>query len=144
MLKKELWMKQSSNKLNLIYLYRLPVIVLCLFIFWQSSYPGIISEPLFPFDDKVFHFAAYALLATLTARDLIAEKLFRSLTRIKIIAIFFACLFGLSDEIHQAFVASRDASAGDFLADCAGSILGCLIYIEFFIRKNKRQVRKPL
>ena len=144
MLKKELWMKQSSNKLNLIYLYRLPVIVLCLVIFWQSSYPGIISEPLFPFDDKVFHFASYALLAILTARDLIAEKPFRPLARIKVIAIFFACLFGLSDEIHQAFVTSRDASTGDFLADCAGSILGCLIYIEFFIRKNKRPVRNPL
>jgi len=137
-------MRQSYNKLNRIYLYRLPVIILCLFIFWQSSYPGIISEPLFPFDDKVFHFAAYALLAILTARDLIAEKPFWHFTKIKIIAIFFSCLFGLSDEFHQAFVASRDASAGDFLADCAGSILGCHIYLEFLIRKNKKRVKKPL
>lgn len=137
-------MRQSYNKLNLIYLYRLPVIVLCIFIFWQSSYPGIILEPLFPFDDKVFHFAAYALLAILTARDLIAENPFWHFTKIKIIAILFACLFGLSDEIHQAFVASRDASVGDFLADCAGSILGCLIYLEVFICKNKRPAKKPL
>ena len=129
-------MKQSSNKLNQIYLYRLPVIVLCLVIFWQSSYPGIISEPLFPFDDKVFHFAAYALLAVLTARDLIAEKPFQPLTRIKIIAIFFACLFGLSDEIHQSFVPSRSASAGDFIADCTGSIVGCFFYLNIIFRNK--------
>ena len=135
-------MRQFSNRLNLIYLYRLPVIGLCLLIFWQSSYPGIISEPLFPFDDKVLHFGAYALLAFLTARDLTAEKSFWSLPKIKIIAITFSCLFGLSDEIHQAFVPSRDASAGDFLADCAGSIFGCLFYLEVFIRKNRRQDSK--
>ncbi|MDA3791687.1 MAG: VanZ family protein [Desulfobacula sp.] len=137
-------MRQSSSKLNLIYLYRLPVIGLCLFIFWQSSYPGIISEPLFPYDDKVLHFGAWALLAFLTARDLTAEKPFWSLTKIKIIAILFACLFGLSDEIHQAFVPSRCASAGDFLADCAGSIFGCLFYLDVFIRKNRRPSSKSL
>lgn len=137
-------MKKSSNKLSLIYLYRLPVIVLCLFIFWQSSYPGIITKPLFPYDDKVLHFSAWAFLAFLLARYLIAEKPSWSLKKIKIITILFACLFGLSDEIHQAFVPSRDGSAGDFLADCAGSIFGCLMYLEIFIPKNKRRARKPL
>ena len=129
-------MKQSYSKLNLIYLYRLPVIVLCLFIFWQSSYPVIISEPLFPYDDKVLHFAVYALLAMLAARDLTAEKPFWSLAKIKTTAILFACLFGLSDEIHQAFVPSRCASAGDFLADCAGSISGCFFYLNFLSPKK--------
>jgi len=137
-------MRQFYSRLNLIYLYRLPVIGLCLFIFWQSSYPTIISAPLFPFDDKVLHFGAYALLAFLTARDLFAEKPFWSLTKIKIIAIAFACLFGLSDEIHQAFIPSRDASIGDFLADCAGSILGCFFYLEVFISKNRRPNSKSL
>lgn len=131
-------MRQLSSRLNLIYLYRLPVIGFCLFIFWQSSYAGIISAPLFPYDDKVLHFCAYALLAFLTTRNLIAEKPYWSLAKIKIIAIVFACLFGLSDEIHQAFVPSRSASAGDFLADCAGSIFGCLFYLDVFIRKNRR------
>ena len=129
-------MRQSSNKLNLILFYRLPVIALCLFIFWQSSYPGIISEPLFPHDDKVLHFGAYALLAILTARNLKAEKPFWSPIKIKIIVILFASLYGLSDEIHQAFVPSRYASAYDFLADCTGSIAGCLFYMNFLSRKK--------
>ena len=129
-------MIQSSNRLKLIYFYRLPVIGLCLFIFWQSSYPGIISESLFPYEDKVLHFGAYALLASLFARDLFAGKPSWSLTKIKIIAIAFSCLFGLSDEIHQAFVPSRDASAGDFFADCAGSISGCFFYLKVFMHKK--------
>jgi len=129
-------MKQSSNRLNLIYFYRLPVIGLCLFIFWQSSYPGIISEPLFPYDDKVLHFGAYALLAFLSVRDLFAEKPLWSITKITITAIAFSCLFGLSDEIHQAFVPSRDASIGDFFADCAGSISGCFFYLKVFMHKK--------
>ena len=130
-------MRQSSNKLTLILCYRLPVIALCTFIFWQSSYPGIISEPLFPYDDKVIHFVIYALLAALTARNLTAEKPFWSLTKIKICAILFACLFGLSDEFHQAFVPSRCASAYDFFADCAGSIAGCFFYLNFLSRKDE-------
>ena len=128
-------MRQSSNKLTLILYYRLPVIALCTFIFWQSSYPGIISEPLFPHDDKVIHFVIYALLAILTARYLTAEKPFWSFTKIKIIAILFACLFGLSDEIHQAFVPARYASISDVLANCAGSIAGCFFYLSFLSRK---------
>jgi len=128
-------MRQFSSKLTLVLLYRLPVIALCLAIFWQSSYPGIISEPLFPHDDKVFHFGVYALLAILAARDLTLEKPFWSLTKIKITAILFACLFGLSDEIHQAFVSSRCASFADLLADCAGSTAGCFFYLNVLSRR---------
>jgi VanZ family protein len=128
-------MRQFSNKLALNIFYRLPVIAFCIFIFWQSSYSGIISEPLFPYDDKVLHFAAYALLAFLAARDLIAEKPLWSLTKIKIIAILFSSFYGLSDEMHQAFVSQRYASAWDLLADCAGSVAGCLVYTKFASRK---------
>ena len=41
------------------------------------------------------------------------------------LAVFLlAGLFGLSDEFHQAFVPGRDASAGDWMADLAGCVLG--------------------
>jgi len=129
-------MSQFSDKLILTIFYRLPVIALCIFIFWQSSYPGIISEPLFAYDDKVIHFAVYAFLALLAARDLKAEKPLWSPVKIKITAIFFASLFGLSDEIHQAFVPERCASALDILADFTGSIAGCLFYLKFLSRKQ--------
>lgn len=129
-------MRPFSSGLNLILFYRLPVIALCIFIFWQSSFPGIISEPLFPYDDKVLHFGAYALLAFLSARDLSAEKPFWSPAKIKIITILFTCFYGLSDELHQSFVPERFASALDFIADCAGSISGCLLYMTCFFKKK--------
>lgn len=129
MLKKEPWMRQSSSRLSLNLFYRLPVIVLCAIIFWQSCYPGIISEPLFPHDDKVIHFGVYALLGFLCARDFTTEKPDWSLTKICMAAVLFACLFGVSDEIHQAFIPSRTASVYDWIADCAGSIAGCLFYL---------------
>ncbi len=37
-------------------------------------------------------------------------------------------LFAVSDEIHQSFVPSRDASAGDVLADVAGMTLILVAY----------------
>lgn len=116
--------------------YRLPVIALCAFIFWQSSYPGIISQPLFPHDDKVMHFGVYTLLALLVARAVQKEKPLWSSGKIKIITILFVTAFGLSDELHQAFVPQRSASVFDFLADCAGAVAGCLFYTNFISKKT--------
>ncbi|MCP3875563.1 MAG: VanZ family protein [Desulfobacteraceae bacterium] len=129
-------MQKSSNALILNVSYRLPVIALCVLIFWQSCYPGIISEPLFPYDDKVFHFIAYALVSLLCARDLKKEKTSWSPLKIKIISIAFACLYGLSDETHQAFVPQRFASSFDILANCAGSICGSFLYLNFLSQKK--------
>ncbi len=123
-------MRPFSNKIKIIVLYRLPVVTLCIVIFWQSSFPGMITRPLFPHDDKVFHCLMYALLAFLTARTLVADNPDTSLFKIRIIAIIFASLYGLSDEIHQAFVPSRQASVGDFFADSLGSLIGTTIYLR--------------
>ncbi len=117
-------MKQFSKTV----FYRLPVISLCAFIFWQSSFSGIISQPLFPHDDKVMHFLVYALLAFLTIRCLTKENLSISKKNTKIITIIFVSLYGLSDEIHQAFVPERCASSYDFIADFLGAIIGTLSY----------------
>lgn len=124
-------MKQFSDTFYIITLYRLPVIAFILFIFWQSSGPGMITQPLFPHFDKVLHFGAYALLAFLAARNLKKERPLWPAVKIKIIAIIFAGLFGLSDEIHQSFIPLRDASLWDFIADCAGSIAGAFFYMNF-------------
>jgi len=130
-------MSPFSKSQHRIFFYRLPVIALCIFIFWQSAYPGIISRPLFPHADKVLHFMVYALLAALSARSVVADKPFWSFKKIKVFAILFASAYGLSDEIHQAFVAERSASFADFIADCTGSIAGCFSYMSFISREKK-------
>jgi len=122
-----------SSKHLTVY-YRLPVIGLCALIFWQSSFPSAISTPLFAHDDKVFHFITYVVLAFLAARNLKKEKSAWSIQKIVLSAIVFSALYGLSDEIHQAFVPARHASFFDFLADGTGSLCGGLIF-TLFIKK---------
>ncbi len=124
-------MSQFSNSLYLNIGYRLPVLGFCIFIFWQSSNSGLIEAPLFPYDDKVMHFLAYGLLSILALRDLQEEKPFWSTSKIRLIAVLFSSLYGLSDEVHQSFVPERFASIGDFIADCFGSIVGGISYQKF-------------
>ena len=124
----------SSLKLNLY--YRLPLVAFCIFIFWQSSFPSLSSAPWFPHDDKLMHMGAYGFLAFLAARNLHREKPFFSRTKLRVLAILFACLYGLSDEIHQAFVPERTASVWDFAADISGSILGAWFYFDLLHGKK--------
>ena len=128
-------MKPFSNNGLTLFFYRMPVAVICVLIFWQSCFPGIIREPHFPQEDKVLHFTVYGLLAFMSARWLAMEMKNRSIAAIKTAAIVFACLYGLSDEIHQAFVPARQASVFDFLADVLGSFSGVYLYFNFFLKK---------
>ena len=130
-------MRPSSNNLKRFAYYRLPVIALCAAIFWQSSYPGIIEEPLFSHDDKVIHFFTYALLAMLAARSLQKERPWLPVLKIGFAAALFACFYGLTDEIHQFFVPLRTASAMDFAADCLGSAAGAWFYCAVFLTRFK-------
>ena len=123
----------SLLKLNLY--YRLPLVAFCLLLFWQSSFPSLSSAPLFPHDDKLMHLGAYAFLAFLAARNIGQERPFFSRKKIGILALLFAVLYGLSDEIHQAFVPARTASVWDFAADILGGFIGAGFYFNFFCKK---------
>ena len=130
-------------KLNLC--YRLPLILFCGFIFWQSSFPSVISQPLFPHDDKFMHAGAYALMAILAARWIQQERKGWSVTKVKLLAMIFTVLYGLSDEIHQAFVPARNASTLDWAADFLGALIGIWIYGRFLSPTSKKgfPLRKP-
>ena len=83
----------------------------------------------FPLKDKVMHMAAYGLLAALFYRACRVTWYGRlSPTQLLAISVCFASLYGVSDEFHQSFVASRQADALDGVADVAGSVLGGLGY----------------
>lgn len=43
-------------------------------------------------------------------------------------AVLTALLYGVSDEFHQSFVAEREFSIFDMLADAAGGTVGTVIY----------------
>lgn len=108
----------------------LPVIALCAAIVVQSSFPSPDLGPFFPLKDKVLHMVAYGILAALFYRACRVTWPGRlSAAQLLAISVCFASLFGVSDEIHQSFVATRQADAMDGVADFAGSVLGALAYM---------------
>ncbi len=78
------------------------------------------------FSDKVLHAVEYAVLGGLIYRALrwgTNESWRRQAVPL---AILLAALYGISDEVHQAFVPFRDSSVYDWLADAAGALLGSI------------------
>jgi VanZ family protein len=108
--------------------YRLPVVAYCSFIFWQSSSASFESLPAFAFSDKIMHLGGYGLLGALVVRALTQESLNLSRRGVILAAIVLSTLFGVSDEIHQGFVAERCADIFDAVADFLGSSLGVIVY----------------
>ena len=104
--------------------YWLPVLVYCVAIFIQSSFPTAGQLPQWSGMDKLLHVAAYALLGFLFFRALAANRPNENRNPSLIISILLTGLYGLSDEFHQSFVPGRTAEAADALADLAGGVLG--------------------
>ncbi|MGR9072205.1 MAG: VanZ family protein [Gammaproteobacteria bacterium] len=99
----------------------------CGFIFWLSGQPSVSMPMAFPYQDKLFHAAAYFIMGVLAWRT--GRPLF---SRPALAAFFFCSLFGLSDEWHQSFVEGRFAELSDWLADTAGTGAGLLFCKKFF------------
>lgn len=106
--------------------YWLPVIVYCVAIFLQSAYPSPDSLSSFPFGDKMMHFLAYALMGGLFFRAFNKSCPHWHVLRNLFVSILLTTLYGVSDEIHQSFVAARMAEGMDILADFAGGTFGAL------------------
>jgi len=81
---------------------------------------------LFSMQDKLIHAAAYALMAFLFWNagrfHVVAHSQF-TLEKLLLMTVIFCSLYGASDEWHQSFVAGRDASLFDWLADTLGALL---------------------
>lgn len=116
--------------------YWLPVIVYCLIIFVQSSFPASKHLPAFDFSDKLLHAAVYAVLGMLLYRALDAMHGRPSTVNIILLSIFLTALYGASDEFHQYFVPFRSAEFLDFAADVVGGIFGVMIAMAVYKKKQ--------
>lgn len=119
--------------------YWLPVLLLCLLIFIQSSFPAMERIPTFQLSDKLIHAGVYAVLATLFFRALNSGKKARSRATIMVMTVGFTTLYGISDEVHQYFVPSRHAELWDAAANFIGSIAGALV-ASLLLKKEKRKM----
>ncbi len=119
----------------------LPVVLYCLLLFIQSANPPVVRKPLFPFADKAAHMGMYAVLGILFFRA------FKTPSTKRLRAVFWAIaastLYGISDEVHQAYVPSRTAEAADVLADGLGSLLGIGAFCFFFPAFREKAPPEP-
>ncbi len=92
-------------------------------IYFFSSRSGSDLPMLPKYFDKIVHACVYIVLAYLFSvafrKSGVRKYLFAA-------ALMSATFYGITDEIHQLFVAGRDASVGDVIADLTGAFIGSL------------------
>ncbi len=114
----------SRKRVSLIAWYWLPVLTYAGLIFYLSSLPN--PEELAPTlfqvaGDKVLHGIEYGILGVLCYRAFRYAAGSWAAGAALGLAILSAAGYGLSDEIHQAFVPSRESGVSDVLADAVGA-----------------------
>ena len=99
----------------------IPAAVWASFIFFLSSQPSLPSPG--SLNDKQAHALAYGVLACLCLMGLTGWRWRRIAGASLVVAFVAAVLFGISDEVHQAFVPGRSPDAADVAADAAGAAI---------------------
>ncbi len=102
-------------------------------IFWLSSLPDIPGPDLFSFQDKVEHFLVYGVFGILVSGALRSRDKGPSWVTVAI-TITVVAAYGTLDELHQAFVPGRDASAMDLFFDILGGFSLACLYRHFYFR----------
>ncbi|MFO0701453.1 MAG: VanZ family protein [Nitrospira sp.] len=103
-----------------------PVCAYAVLIFYISSQSHPEEQVPFVsfFSDKVVHAVEYAVLGALCYRALQGSQREAWRRQAMLLAIVFTSLYGISDEIHQAFVPFRESSVFDWIADTVGAAVG--------------------
>ncbi|MCU1266040.1 MAG: putative rane protein [Acidobacteria bacterium] len=87
---------------------------------------------------KCGHFSEYAVMGLLAAHAFIASSHTKLRSHWFVVALLLICVYALSDEYHQSFVASRTASIYDSLIDTAGGTTA-LILVALWRRRSRRK-----
>ena len=113
-----------------VFWYWVPVALYAGMIFYLSaqSHPEE-NLPLFVFNevsDKVLHAVAYGILSLLCYRAFRWAAGPAVARQAVVLAIVTASLYGVTDEVHQAFVPLRESSWLDWLADTIGAAIAAM------------------
>lgn len=105
----------------------LGVALYAIFIFWLSSLSEVPGTPEnIPFADILFHVVLYSFFGALLYLAMSHTWNRMPASHIIMFLVGAALLYGITDEMHQAFVASRESSVWDVVADGVGGLLGGL------------------
>lgn len=123
----------------------LPLYAYAALIFAQSHFPSPEMPPIFSVSDKLLHLAAYAVMGVLCFRAFHARWPQARLATLCGASAAAAAFYGVTDELHQAFIPSRSADLLDWAADALGGLLGAalfLLWIRFAARLNGPAARR--
>jgi VanZ family protein len=108
----------------------IPMLLVMGIIFFLSHQPGdTLHLPSIPGIDKISHMFAYGLLA-LTVLWFFGSAQPAGLLTIALKTVLVCLLYGMTDEFHQSFIPCRAVSVFDLLADLAGAIFVCIIWLR--------------
>jgi len=102
------------------YLWLALLFCYCALIYWLSSQSHLPIPGVFDMQDKLIHAAAYAVMAFLFWQSWHGHVPGSWLVWM---TVLFCSAYGISDEWHQSFIAGRDASVFDWMADTVGAFL---------------------
>jgi VanZ family protein len=114
----------------------LPALLYAALIFWLSSQPNPLPALSLRISDKLGHLVEYAGLAALVTLGLGGAG--AGAWTGALWAVVIGSAYGLTDEIHQAFVPNRSADVVDWVADTAGAALGAALAVAFLRRWKAR------
>lgn len=116
--------------------YWVPTVLWMGVIFFMSTLPESATPGRGIVSDKVCHGAEYFILAFLILFALQRTTRARFFTAFWI-TLGWVALYGLSDEIHQLYVPTRQFAVGDLLADVGGVVL--LFLILWVLQRSGRR-----
>jgi VanZ family protein len=96
-------------------------------IFILSSIPDPIGPSLFSAQDKIAHVLVFGFLGFLFTRSFKPSEEKPTFIRVLLVTLMVA-LYGGLDETHQLFVAGREASLTDVLADAVGGFIAGIVF----------------
>jgi len=109
----------------------------------EETLPSIIKH----FSDKVLHVIEYAILGALCYRAFHESQTEAWRKKAVLAAILLTSLYGVSDEVHQAFVPFRESSVLDWVADTVGATLGAILMRRILglwtVRSLQEVLREP-
>ena len=108
------------------------VVLYASLIFTWSSYskPPLVPQWDIPYIDKLYHACEYAGLAWLLIRALQRTFSARPTRQLILWGVLLTIGYGLTDELHQAFVPERSMSLYDALADAVGASMAGLVWAK--------------
>jgi VanZ family protein len=125
-------------------LYQVPALAWSILIFWLSSFGTLPNIPLFRWQDKFEHAAAFFVLCFLIRRAFAFQNAFPALRRRAMMyAVALASVYGVLDEIHQLYVPGRQFDYWDMAADATGAGI-CALTLFLYHRMKERRIGSNL